>query len=211
MKTEQEYCHFCGGKLYLLASSHAKCSLCTKKYSLKKAAFDRSVIEGFCENKSAHSLSKELNVTYLRVHTRYHQLRMIIMQNFSEISVEPNEYEEYLYSPNKRRSDTIDGFNFITFSTQTQVYNYLLPPLRRFYRYKDSTELSSFIRKSHIAKLSHAKNKITEFWNFFEDFMKHFKGVNKDNFAFYLKEAEFKFNHTKEEQLTLLLSLWYKR
>ena len=34
--------------------------------------------------------------------------------------------------------------------------------------------------------------------------MHRFKGVDHTNFIYYLKEAEFRFNHTKEEQHQIL-------
>lgn len=210
MKNEHNICHYCGGRLYTLANSHAKCSRCAKKYSLKKAAFDEAVIVGFCQNKSAHILAKELGVTYLRVYGRYMQLRSLIMQHYSHQQMQADEFEEYLYMPNKRVFDGANGFNFITFCTDKEIYNYLLPPIRRFYTLQESKELGSFMRRTHIAKLSHAKNRITDFWDYFEEFMRRFKGVGHENFALYLKEAEFKFNHPdKDEQINLLLSLWY--
>ncbi len=38
--------------------------------------------------------------------------------------------------------------------------------------------------------------------------MASFKGVRKENLVYYLKEAEFKFNYSKEEQRSILTDLW---
>ncbi|MBD3823411.1 MAG: hypothetical protein IE916_02740 [Epsilonproteobacteria bacterium] len=209
MKNEHNICHYCGGRLYALANSHAKCSRCAKKYSLKKAAFDEAVIEGFCQNKSANELAKELEVTYAKVFERYRRLRLLIMQSFNEDISKAKEFEEYIYIPNKRAGQSKEAFNFITFCIDQKVYNYLLPSLKRFYGEEADRGINSFMRRSHIAKLSHAKNTITDFWEFFESFMKHFKGVEAEKFAFYLKEAEFKFNYPQDRRITLLRSLWF--
>ena len=57
----------------------------------------------------------------------------------------------------------------------------------------------------HITSFKH---RLEEFWNFFETFMAHFKGVKKENLVYYLKEAEFKFNYSKHEQKEILMRLW---
>ena len=51
-------------------------------------------------------------------------------------------------------------------------------------------------------------SKIIRFWVFLEKKLLHFKGINRENFAYYLKEYEFKFNHKKEEQKEILWKLW---
>ena len=39
------------------------------------------------------------------------------------------------------------------------------------------------------------------------DNLKKYKGVEEDNFYYYLKESEFKFNYTKDEQIEILRNL----
>ena len=61
----------------------------------------------------------------------------------------------------------------------------------------------------YIAKLEKKRNTITAFWDFFEATITRYKGVKTDNFVYYLKEAEFKFNYAETEQFRLLSALWF--
>ena len=42
----------------------------------------------------------------------------------------------------------------------------------------------------------------------FEENIKKYRGIDKENFIYYLKEFEFKFNYSKEEQKDILYSLY---
>ena len=57
-------------------------------------------------------------------------------------------------------------------------------------------------RNSHQSKLN-------EFWKFLEKNLKKYKGVEEENFFFYLKECEFRFNYSKEEQLEIIENIYY--
>jgi transposase-like protein len=50
-------------------------------------------------------------------------------------------------------------------------------------------------------------SKINDFWNFLETYLRKYKGVKSENFIYYLKEAEFKFNYTQEEQREILKNI----
>ena len=52
---------------------------------------------------------------------------------------------------------------------------------------------------------------LSDFWHFLENWLDHFKGVKKENFIYYLKEAEFKFNYDKEEQRMILQKMLVKK
>ena len=71
-------------------------------------------------------------------------------------------------------------------------------------------EFSKFMMLNKISKTQKRENLITKFWNFFELSILKYKGVSDENFFYYLKEIEFKFNYTKEEQLQILKNLLYK-
>jgi len=88
----------------------------------------------------------------------------------------------------------------------------LLPNLNR---YKDQflddgvdesyfKEFSKFMMSNKITKIQRSENIIQRFWYFFEDSILKYKGIDKKNFFYYLKECEFKFNYTKEEQEKIL-------
>ena len=44
-----------------------------------------------------------------------------------------------------------------------------------------------------ISKIQKKENIIASFWIFFEESIVKYKGINKENFFYYLKEIEFKF------------------
>lgn len=69
-------------------------------------------------------------------------------------------------------------------------------------------QLSRFITFRRVAKLEHLDNTIIKFWSFFEENIKRYRGVDRENFIYYLKEFEFKFNYTQEEQKNILFSLY---
>ena len=46
-------------------------------------------------------------------------------------------------------------------------------------------------------------------WKFLEKNLKKYKGVEEENFFFYLKECEFRFNYSKEEQLEIIENIYY--
>jgi len=48
--------------------------------------------------------------------------------------------------------------------------------------------------EGNIGKLTKAQSTITQFWNYFETFILQYKGVSDEQFVFYLKEAEWRFN-----------------
>ena len=100
----------------------------------------------------------------------------------------------------------------MTFNYEDKVYNLLMP---RLHRYKNQflddgieetyfKEFSRFMMLNKISKIQKKENIIASFWIFFEESIVKYKGINKENFFYYLKEIEFKFNYTKIEQLSIL-------
>lgn len=215
LKMELNLCIFCRSTLYKLANGMLKCSGCKKKYSLKKLQRDFAVLELFVAQKSAKEAAKTIPLSYQSVFTRYEKFRALIVhylqENYHDFETQAEEFEEYLFVYNSQKKldkKFLLGYNFITFSKKKQVYNVLLPSLKRFSEEQDALGLKSFVRKSHISKVQTYTNTITVFWEFFESFMKTFKGVHKDSFLLYLKEAEFRFNYTPSEQKKILEALW---
>ena len=51
-----------------------------------------------------------------------------------------------------------------------------------------------YLKFNKVAKLSTAQSTITKFWDYFEVFILQYKGVSDEQFIFYLKEAEWRFN-----------------
>lgn len=223
MSLEQERCIYCQSPLYILANAHVKCVTCKRKYSPAKLERDFAVIDAFVAGESAHAGAKRLGLNYQSVSTRYHLLRALAAAHlehcYSERREEVAEFEEYLYLEASRRSDPealFDARNFITFCYGARIYNVLLPSLRRFGAqmmddgadapYRET--FKSFMRNQHIARLSSRENRITEFWAFFERFIKRYKGVSEEQFGLYLKEAEFRFNYERQVMRDTLRRLW---
>ncbi len=221
----EKMCLFCGSKLYLLGDGMVKCSVCRKKYSPAKTRRQERLIECFCRDLPATAAAKSCNVSYLTAKTLYDRVRRLVLVHLEESYAlhrdEILEYDEYLYLDHVKRRDRrniFDAHNFLTFDYGGRVYNILMPSLERYksgflndgldeiyYR-----EFSKFLKIHRIAKLRSLENTIVLFWQFFDEFMKKYKGVDRDNFIYYLKEAEFKFNYPMPERLTLLKTLWFK-
>ena len=74
-------------------------------------------------------------------------------------------------------------------------------------QHNTTINFSRFITFRRVAKLEHLNNIIIKFWNFFEENIKRYRGVDKECFIYYLKEFEFKFNYTQEEQKDILIKI----
>ncbi|PHQ89759.1 MAG: hypothetical protein COB42_06305 [Sulfurimonas sp.] len=110
------------------------------------------------------------------------------------------EYDEYLYLPKslKSKKNIHKAQHFLTLSYDEKIYTIMMPKTNR-YSIEGSTEyenalLVKYLTFNKIAKLSKIENTITDFWNYFENFILQYKGVSDKQFIFYLKEAEWRFN-----------------
>lgn len=103
----------------------------------------------------------------------------------------------------------------MTFNYEDKVYNLLMP---RLHRYKNQflddgieetyfKEFSRFMMLNKISKIQKKENIIASFWIYFEESIVKYKGINKENFFYYLKEIEFKFNYSIKEQKEILNTL----
>lgn len=218
-------CIYCEGRLYDLAKGMKKCARCTKKFSPQKVQRELRCIEAFCEDSSALALSDALGISYPTALTYYRRFRELIVQHlddaYNDRTEEVKEFDEYIYleaSKRHERRNIFDAHNFLTFDYGGKVYTILLPS---FARHKQQflndgleslyyEEFSRFLRLHRIAKLEKRKNSITAFWEFFEDHILRYKGVKAENFVYYLKEAEFKFNYPKTVQQKILTRLWFQ-
>lgn len=214
------YCNY--SRTYTLASGQKKCAKCTKKFSSKKIQRDMEIINLFCENKSANECAKELEINYLTVQKKYELFRGLVAQYLEEAyhKYKVDEYDEYIYLPKSKKKipkNIFDSQNFLTFCYQkTKVYNLLMPNLNKYKEELlddglDETyfkEFSRFMMFNKIAKTTKRENTITKFWNFFEESIVRYKGIENDNFIYYLKECEFKFNYTHDEAKEILLHLF---
>ncbi len=222
-KISRKSCFYCQAPLYQLGDGRVKCSYCQKKYTPKRIEKQIILIEMFCKDFSALMVSKRLKINYLTVKRAFDDFRKKIAL-FLEEEYEKNrdnvlEYDEYIYLEASKRNDKrfiFDGFDFLTFNYGNKVYNILMPPLDR---YKSSflkdgleeiyyKEFSKFLKLHRVAKINAHQNTITNFWSFLDSFFRKYKGVKRENFFFYLKEAEFKFNYPNfQERVEILKNL----
>ncbi len=201
-------CPRCKSKnIYHLANGYKKCKHCSKKFSPKKLKRQKEILHCFCQNLSILACSKQTGLSYMSIKRHYEDFRKKIAI-FLEDSYQHKDtiiaYDEYIYIPKSKRGKKeaiFEGFDVLSFDYGGKIYNILMPELSR---YKQSfiddglhevyyKELKKYLL---FHKISNTKNPnlITQFWLFFEEFITHFKGVTKENFFYYLKEAEFKFN-----------------
>jgi len=215
-------CPYCNhSRTYLLKTYQRKCSLCQRKFSPQKYQREYNIAYCFCDDKSAKQCASELNLNYITVKKRYENYRRSIAVFLEEEYQGKSsiEYDEYIYLPKSKKKiqkNIFDAQNFLTFCFDTsKVYNLLMPNLNRFKQEllnDDMDELyfkefSKFMRFNKIAKISKKENTISQFWSFFENSITMYKGVSNENFIYYLKEFEFKFNYNKEQRKDILISL----
>ncbi|MCF6200509.1 MAG: transposase [Hydrogenimonas sp.] len=215
-------CIECFSKVYYLSDGRVKCSKCLKRFSPKKIARQKELILAFSSDLTARQASKRVGVTYVTAKRFYDLIRSRILIYLQECYEENRdnilEYDEYLYLDHSKRGNKkniFDAYNFLTFDYGEKVYNILMPSLERYKAefledgleeiyYK---EFSRFLKIHRIAKLRSLDNTIIRFWAYFDQFIKKYKGVERENFIYYLKEAEFKFNVPIERREDILLRL----
>lgn len=217
-------CPYCNHSVtYKLKTYQEKCSKCKRKFSPKKIELENRIVEYFSNNLSINETSKNLNLNYTTVQRRFIKYRKYISSFLEEqySLYETIQYDEYVYLPKtkkKIKENIFEAQNFLTFCyDKNKVYNLLMPNLHRYKEQFRSDnleevyfkEFSHFMMFNKIAKTKNRDNPIVQFWNFFEESILQYKGVESENFFYYLKEFEFKFNYDKKEQKDILYSLIY--
>ena len=209
-------CQNCNNtNFYILANDYIKCKKCAKKYSLKKIEKEKKVAISFSQNKNALETSKELQLNYKTVKDRFDIYRKeiaIYLENQYNNSVKDNtEYEEFYYikerEKKKKKKSLSQAINIMGFYSNEKIYTILMPKIgKRAFDIEDG-----FIEYLNWHKI-HSKNsyqsKLNEFWKFLEENLKKYKGVEEENFFFYLKECEFRFNYSQKEQLEIIENLY---
>lgn len=183
-------------------------------------------MECFLLNISAFEASKLYSASYVSVKKYYHDFRLlsalISEKEFEHVrEKQVVEYEEYFYiekSKKNQKNALFDAYNFLTFDYEGHIYTILMPSLQKYKtqfledKIEDAyiEELKKFKRRSKIIKISKYYNNIVKFWKYFEQNITIYKGISSEYFAYYLKEFEFKFNHSKEEAMELLMQNYFK-
>lgn len=209
-------CKNCESKqFYKLQNDYIKCKVCAKKYSLKKLQKEQKILEYFCEDKNALETSKELKLNYKTVKNRFDDFRYYLAKfledQYNNSVKNYTEYEEFYYIKQrqkfKKKKSLDEAINIIGFSSNDKVYTILMPKVgKRAFDREDG--FIEHLNWKKIHSQNSYKSKLGEFWKFFEKHIKKYKGVDEDNFFYYLKEFEFKFNFDKKEQIQILNNLF---
>jgi DNA-directed RNA polymerase subunit RPC12/RpoP len=182
--------------LYKLKDGNYKCAKCKKKFSPKKLAKKGKILKGFLDNLSPMQISQKYNISYATCVKEIQYIRKVIAKICEEEFLQKQtikNLEEYLYIPNK---NIYKAQNFLTID-YGKIYNIMLSDMKN-YQNLSPKEIKQLLIQTKIINI-HNQTKIEEFWDYFEKFIKKFRGVNSDNFFYYLKEAEFRFNNFKIE------------
>jgi hypothetical protein len=220
---EVAYCIHCRhATLYKLANGYLKCAACKRKFSPEKVKKNLALLEAFCENLTAREAAKRYGCSYTKAKHRYDRFRILIAhyleERYNEQAGNIREFDEYFYleQSKKRNEKTIFEIrNFLTFDYGGKIYNILMPSLRKYRTHllddgmqrEYYKQLARFITFRRVAKIRHFDNTIVKFWHFFESHIKRYRGVDEEFFFYYLKEAEFKFNYSTNEQKEILAKI----
>ena len=199
---------------YQLQNEYIKCKICAKKYSLKKLKTDENIIIGFWQDKTALELSKELNLNYKTIKSRFDEIRYklskFLEEEYYSMPKDYSEYEEFYYFSQKQKLQNIkslyEAINIIGFYSNEKIYTLLMPNLK--HRRESKNEgFEEYLNWHKIYSQNSYKTKLYDFWKFLEENLKKYNGVSYESFFYYLKECEFKFNFEKNLQLTILKNL----
>jgi len=189
---------------YALADKQQKCGKCKRKFSPRKIAREQKLLALFTDGYNARETSNLTKMHFATVQKYYEGFRRNIALYADEAyqynSHRVTGYDEYLYLPKSLKvEENIDKLqHFLTLSYDEKVYNIMMPKARRSLLLSDEEQdkklLLKYLNFNKIAKLSKAQSTITKFWDYFEAFILKYKGVSDEQFIFYLKEAEWRFN-----------------
>ena len=223
-ETHLTHCIFCSShKLYRVSPTQLKCSTCKRTFSEKKYLQNLEILNHFIANSSVQKCAIEMALNYITVKKIYQKIRVFLV-NESEATYANQEkgfsqYDEYYFLSKKKKNDIkylFDAIGILGMSYGNAIYTLLLPDQFGHLKQLSQNELETKAYKEEYAKylaqhkVAHYEtfdNQLQKFWKFLEGFMLHFKGVSKAHFIYYLKEAEFKFNHTQEAQKAILYKL----
>lgn len=179
----------------------------------------------FCKNISANECSKALHVNYKSVKDRYMDFRKLALlhveQVYNQNRSEFSEYDEYYFLPKNKRGKVkylFEAIGILGMVYKNSVYTLLLPD--QFSHLKNALhdvkitymkEYAKYLNRHKIVYFEKFDSQIIRFWIFLEKNLLHFKGISKENFIYYLKEYEFKFNYDKEKQKEILWKLWIEK
>ena len=202
-------------KHYTISATQYRCASCKHTWSHQKQKNDTLILEAFLDNHSARYASQRLSLNYATVQKRYEHYRLILSlesQKFYHLSTACEEYDEYYYLPSSKKRNAehlFDAIGILGMLYQGKVHTLLLPDHFESLKNDDvkaeeKEAYAKFLHQHKIAHLESFDSKLSHFWHVLENSLHRFKGISKANFIYYLKEVEFKFNYTKDEQRAIL-------
>lgn len=212
-------CIYCDHpQTYVLGDGLRKCTKCLRKFSPKKIAKEQKVLSLFIQGLNAAEASRSTGMHIVTIQKYYQNFRNIITvycdRQYRRNADKVDEYDEYLYLPKslKKFDENIHKLqHFLTLSYENKVFSLMMPTIQNFQYDQNDVQanklLSKYLRFNKVAKLKTIDNIITKFWAFFETFILQYKGVSNEQFIYYLKEAEWRFNYSKEEQKSTFTAL----
>ena len=220
-----EHCIYCQAPLYRLGGGMLKCSRCRKKMSPRRIGKTLALIEAFAQDRNARETAVDLGLSYASVHRYFTTFRKLCAQACEdEYDAHRHlscEYEEYFYleeAKKQRKNAIFEAHNFLTFDFEGHLYTIVMPSLQQFRQQFIEDDLESvyaaeftrFKRQSRLIKISSRHNNIVRFWEYFEQNILRYRGVVSESFPMYLKEMEFKFNHTAAQRKKVLAEYFFK-
>jgi len=178
--------------LYKLSDGNYKCARCKKKFSPKKIDRKAKILQAFLKELTPTEIAKKYNFSYVSVVNEIKHIRLVMAKICEEKFLEKQniqEFEEYLYIPNK---NIYKSQNFLTID-YGYIYNIMLSDMKNYQNMSEKNIRNMFIQSRIIKYQNHIK--IYQFWDYFENFIKKFRGISNDNFFYYLKESEFRYNN----------------
>jgi DNA-directed RNA polymerase subunit RPC12/RpoP len=189
--------------LYKLNNGYYKCAKCKRKFSPKKIDRKAKILHSFLMELTPSEISEKYGFAYASVVREIQHIREVMAKICEDEFLKKNEiveFDEYLYVPKTNKKDLKSIYkaqNFLTIDYGGKIYNILLNDMK-IYENMNPEEIKKLMRQSHIIKIKQNIN-IPLFWEYFENFITKFKGIKKESFFYYLKEAEFRFNKFKIE------------
>lgn len=196
------------------------------------------LIELFVAGVTARTTAELVNVNKTTAAYYFYRLRLLIYQNsphmeMFEGEIEANESYFGGTRKGKRGRGAVGNAVFGLLKRDGKVYNVVVPntqsatllPIIRenvkpdsivytdFYRSYDVLDVSEFNHfrinhSTHFAEKQNHVNGIENFWNQAKRHLRKFNSIPKAHFELYLKECEWRFNHSNlKSQISILKQL----
>lgn len=108
-----------------------------------------------------------------------------------------------------KKKSLYNAINIIGFYSNEKIYTLLMPKLPVYNNEEDNKTFENFLRWHKVFSKDSYSTPLNIFWKYLEKNLRKYKGIDEENFFFYLKECEFKFNYLQNEQIKILKNLYF--